>query len=762
MRQVAGEGAEASAVRRLENLISNGIETRELLLRRDAVYEVTFRHLSSTEDTPDYDYSLALDFPVTAVGTTVICEDPDALLGQHSSEEVATANTFSEKKIMVYCLAPTLTPDYDRDRQFDAQDEALSAQGKALPVWVNADDDRDADNGVNVGWDGTYGERSAVGETPLRDGDNSVVDGKSDLEDFFPVRFRLGAALRTFVENHAGAEVRVAARKAGAAEGDDYLHVLWCGGGMDEVERFHEPGEGEACYGPKLDEACWEATVAMLVDYPLEDTRRMPPQLVARLCAGDASETPLFVEACDEGDLTLAVTLFDGGMKGLDDGGKELTTCRFESRLPEDRYATLNLREEVAETRPSPATTAANGETTVYFVHGYNVSEEEAAEWFNTLYKRLWQSGMNARFCGVTWQGDEQGSLPDYYKNVENAFVAAGRLADELKKRPGRKVVLAHSLGNMAVSAALQDFNAPIDAYFMLNSAVPSEAYDADAPTYDFATNAIPAGLVHDDWRAYPAKSWSALWHRHFLPHDDYIPTEADTARAQLTWKGRFKDVIVGRDADVFNVYSLGEGDESGDEVFELLSETPSPLTGFEWDWGNLFSSVVDMVSGRANKGRYSWQKQETWKGRRNAHTFAFVASDTMGWGFNGGEPSSSAEDAENMSPALCRKLPLFCRVPQDIFSEDADTVRALRTILLARGIPAMSNATGRSKLAAASEMVQYDLQEQCIDSQGSNFRWARLSGDLRERWLHSDIKDVGYLFVKPLFEFIVQQGRLK
>ena len=311
-------------------------------------------------------------------------------------------------------------------------------------------------------------------------------------------------------------------------------------------------------------------------------------------------------------------------------------------------------------------------------------------------------------------------------------------------------------------AAALQDFNAPIDAYFMLNSAVPSEAYDADAPTYDFATNAIPAGLIHDDWRDYPAKSWSALWHRHFLPHSDYLPTEADTARAQLTWKGRFKDVIVERDTKIFNIYSLGDRDESGDEVFELRNQTPNPTDGFEWDWGRLFSSIADLVTGRANKGRYSWQKQETWKGRRNAHTFAFVASDTMGWGFNDGEPPSSPSDAENMSPAICRTLLLFCRVPPDIFSEDAQTIRALRTTLLARGIPAMSNATGRSKLASVFEANQFDLQSLYIDEQNADFKWARQTGSLANRWLHSDIKDVAYPFTKRLFDFIVEKGTLE
>ena len=36
-------------------------------------------------------------------------------------------------------------------------------------------------------------------------------------------------------------------------------------------------------------------------------------------------------------------------------------------------------------------------DTAVFFVHGYNVDRSAAEVWFQEIFKRLWQSGMNAR-----------------------------------------------------------------------------------------------------------------------------------------------------------------------------------------------------------------------------------------------------------------------------------------------------------------------------------------------------------------------------
>ena len=161
--------------------------------------------------------------------------------------------------------------------------------------------------------------------------------------------------------------------------------------------------------------------------------------------------------------------------------------------------------------------------------------------------------------------------------------------------------------------------------------------------------------------------------HRHSLPHEGFLPMAADEARAQLTWKGRFKDVLDNRGVEVYNFYSAGDGTQSGDEVFELAEMTPRPTSGFGWVWWNPIRPLVDIVSDNVILGRHSWQKQECWKGRYNVLEFSFMASETMGWGFE--EPQKTNEDTEKMSDEDFRKSPIFCRNPQTVFGDDAQPI---------------------------------------------------------------------------------------
>ena len=61
-----------------------------------------------------------------------------------------------------------------------------------------------------------------------------------------------------------------------------------------------------------------------------------------------------------------------------------------------------------------------------------------------------------------------------------HAFATASNLVDTVVSLPGtNRVMLAHSLGNMLVSSAAVDHGLQYDRYYMLNAAVPMEAYDA-------------------------------------------------------------------------------------------------------------------------------------------------------------------------------------------------------------------------------------------------------------------------------------------
>ena len=283
---------------------------------------------------------------------------------------------------------------------------------------------------------------------------------------------------------------------------------------------------------------------------------------------------------------------------------------------------------------------------------------------------------------------------------------------------------MAHSLGNMVVSSAIQDHGALVDVYFMLNSAVPAEAYDTDVPTCDFTTKDVPEGLIHVDWRDYPPKSYAALWYRHFLPHEGFVPKEGDDARAQLTWKGRFKDVTGNRGVEVYNYYSAGSSSESGDEVLELSPSTPRPITG-----------MLDSL------GRYAWHKQEAYKGR---------VAKTGGITFT-------------LPDETLRTNPLFLHNPPLILGADASVILAQRDQLLAQGIPAISQATGKKALDNISDYHNFNCQR-LVTNEG--IPWPRGSfsdsNQLGGRWLHSDIKDLAYPFTQTLFSRLISEGALK
>ncbi len=93
----------------------------------------------------------------------------------------------------------------------------------------------------------------------------------------------------------------------------------------------------------------------------------------------------------------------------------------------------------------------------VFLLHGFGVLEPRARGWGAETFKRLWQSGSNARFWMVTWNGDA-GVVSgfNYQGNVYNAFLTAPTLAAYVNTHgTGSKVVMAHSLGNMVVSSAI-------------------------------------------------------------------------------------------------------------------------------------------------------------------------------------------------------------------------------------------------------------------------------------------------------------------
>ena len=716
--QLVGEGGGTKILRNEEY---GKCETHTLFLRPDSVYAVTMRHVATAPDkTVDRDYTLKVEVPIEA--SSVLVEDPDRLQGVYGVENNEPFPG-EGKTIFIYNFDAKLIPDYDRDQTFSEEDETRADAGEAWHIWGNYDDDcwREVAHSTNND----------------RDPYDAFVNGMYDLDDFFPVQIRLGEALADYVKKHPTVYPTV---------GGSSLGCVWVHDDEMGVEDFYS-GTG-TCYGSSGTQAAEEAEVQSLVDYLFQSGEaRFPTPMMNELMSAQRRTVTVLVEGQDiDADAPEGMRLLLHVLDEEEDEEEVITLASLDVRCHdvEAFYGVLDLTDG---SRLQEPTLQTGTDTAVFFVHGYNVDRSAAEVWFQEIFKRLWQSGMNARFYGVTWESDEEFLIPNYYANVENAFVAAGRLSAALRGREERKVVMAHSLGNMVVSSAIQDHMAPVDVYFMFNSAVPAEAYDTDAPTYDFSIEDVPEGLIHDDWDAYPPKSYAALWYRHFLPHEGFVPEEGDDARAQLTWKGRFKDVIKNRGVEVYNYYSAGSGSESGDEVLELSPSTPSPITG-----------MLDSL------GRYAWHKQEAYKGRvAKTGGIIMMNTDIMGWGFekNRKDEIREPEKAFDLSDEELRTNPLFLHNPPLILGADASAILSQRDLLLAQGIPALSQATGRVEINGCEGSWDCQTWAESTHKQG-------VRGDFLEdgkngaRWRHSDIKDRAFPFAQELFKTVISEGVLK
>ena len=200
----------------------------------------------------------------------------------------------------------------------------------------------------------------------------------------------------------------------------------------------------------------------------------------------------------------------------------------------------------------APNEPPTNGKNLV-FLHGYNVNQQEARGVESEMFKRFYWSGSQARFYGITWNGAESKQdvaiqalpqsdrfTPNFHTNVVNALQTALHLANFLNGMSGETTVAAHSLGNMVVLSAINDYNVTaIKHYFMIDSAVPIEAVQGDA--------AKEPAMIYSTWRDYSSRLYASDWWQLF---------PADDARSTLTWRNRFGNLGT---VDIYNLYSSGE-----------------------------------------------------------------------------------------------------------------------------------------------------------------------------------------------------------
>ena len=386
----------------------------------------------------------------------------------------------------------------------------------------------------------------------------------------------------------------------------------------------------------------------------------------------------------------------------------------------------------------------------VFFIHGFNVSESDARNWANQVFKRLWLSGMRARFHGIAWYGDYNwiGSAFNglhYHQDVYHALRTAHPFkvyVESVQSSPSSRIVMAHSLGNMVASEALRE-GLQVGKYFMFNAAVASEAFDGSLQAESQADDGY-LKYVPGDWHGYTNMCWAANWHRWFQ-------NDAADARGKMGWPDYFATAL-GNAGTSYNYYS------TGDTVFFEDSTVPDVAAGlFHWPTLSWSWPFIDLnITAEAN----SWQKQETLKG-----VDPIFGTLHGGWGFSCWEETTNGvTEFVSYSAAEANSLvESGAVITNPVFSVNGTQLNNRNAtqddiyLSLAKHVPAISSPVGGSSALSRNNFNLNDISEV-----GRPNGWGRNDNVFNESWLHSDMKDMSFFHVYRLYEQLITKGDLQ
>jgi len=622
-----------------------------------------------------------------------------------------------------------VVPDYNRDGMINDEDRGKVTEEKPFVFWTNDDDDANGE--------------PHFGDIPgtNTDGADMLVNDARDLVDFFPVQLRIKEVLAALPSDKYTYKI---------SHPTGTFHFIE----MPDVHPDSSPeaqGAGAYLRNPTMaDDA---------VSRPMLDTAGQGAELTAEYlnAAKDGMGALLFeAKSATNQSFELIITKKSSGAE-IASILRPLPVEIVEN--PESMYWRANIRPAAYGQAPSavqePTSAwfkASRKERWFVFCHGYNVSEEAARGWNSEMFKRLHQMGSDSKFLGVTWEGNQGrlspsiplagGFAPDYWRNVYNAFSSSHALATLVNGLSGGgKVVAGHSLGNMIMGSAICDKGLNVEKYFLLNAAVPREAYFPDHIATDRNSVRNPT------FQPYPTRLWSSDW-KTLFPNTD--------GRSKLTWQGRFGDLAT--KTTPHNYYSTGE---------EVAKSGNGNVPG-----------ALDLALGNS-----AWIMQEMSKGKI---TKAFVTgAGTGNWSANGGwefnpnhyqqyrpnpldPPGGTLPDTAAITNAQLMANPFFKpftklkidnggAVPDSSSGIDLTGSQgsnhaanyAVKAWLLAHDVPAISQP-------AASNPVN-GIAGDDMNGSFKTGNWGNPGN-----WKHSDLKEQPLDGVWKLFKDMVTRGDLK
>lgn len=743
--EIQGQGPRDTRLLRVASQFPGDTVTLPIKLQRNNKYEITLHRVGGYPDwycweagvsgqpsAPTFDfgegwYELgarnqnALFF---SVADHWLVDNRDGLFTSH----LDSYYTDVASPLRATLLPAELVPDWNRDGRITAADRGKVTISTPWRFWRNDDDDSGFEGGTDI-----PGAEEA-------DYFDNAPDGVRDLVDFFPVYFDLSAILEVLPETQFQYFLKHDSQVftlGGAVSVPSFNVVMYPEAELDA------PPTGDIGVGSYLKNISRSADIAGRPSQTIpKNGFQLPNEMLAAAKIGKA--VALF-EARHATDNPIIIEIRRGD-------GAPVAQIKMPIRVMgvENMFRSRFLNENLdggtqggVPAEPGNWLDADRNGKHFIFVHGYNVSGEQARGWNSEIFKRMFWSGSNAMFTGVAWHGNESQigtATPDYWRNVHNAFQTSKSLADFVNALPGGgKCIAAHSLGNIVVSSAIKDHGLEVDKYYMIDAAAAIEAYSA-------GDNLGHAQMSHPEWREYDTKLWCADWHKIFQETDN---------RRKMTWRGRFGSL-----PNAYNFHSTGE---------EVLKNGDGTVPG-----------TVDVA---ASGGIRAWVKQEMSKGFSIGSGGGLLHNGSGGWDFSsswdvvdvyipiGGSTYRRRTPTEAASIPLAdlEQNPFFAPFGNEKFHDPAlghaeaanydEVSRAL-----AESLPSLTFAAGSNPIEAFSASIP-GMPVRNFDMMASRNGWpesrtADPNADLRG-WLHSDIRNVAYLYTHRVYEKWIELGGL-
>ena len=326
---------------------------------------------------------------------------------------------------------------------------------------------------------------------------------------------------------------------------------------------------------------------------------------------------------------------------------------------------------------------------------------------------------------------------PNFYGNVQNAFATASALKTEMDGMSGPKWFIAHSLGNMLVSAAIQDCGMQYEKFFLLNAAVAMEAFD---PTGGI-TQESHDNMTPQAWTNYSDRVRATYWYNLF-PEGD--------GRRLLTWKGRFANVT-----NIVNFYSTQE------EVVCNGDGEPKDI-GRNYSWYNQ----------EYRKGNWTWMTHCNEGGWAFNHSYGTNTSSYIGGVLTEWWNPLPPDVANELTDSELRQTPFFLDFANaEMHSSSNGLIVATnylyRAEMLAYAIPSESYAVGANPLPGLTEMFTNSIPGKLYYNHNMATLFTSGQLDLPQNgnepkymyrnWQHSTFVQRSYKRVYQLFKVINQ-----